>query len=349
MDTGELTRVFHAATEDIKPRPGFTAAVVRGGLRRRNRNRMLLAGGLTMASALFGAGVHALRPATQQEIQLADPRWSQPTLGDLSGDQAFLDSAIALWRAGSAFEDLRGQPHVYWAGNTPAGPVALLVQQAYLHLHDGVAPDDAGRFAPVLGLVGRDSGSLRLLATKYQSTSDDPRTFASFLLGSTIMIADPGTPLFVSAAPVDSLDGRLTRAWSQIPVVNGMAIAPVPAGVAPGQVKVLARPVRPTPHDKDATGLVSLVQAGDLPPHVPAEVLWHGPANPAGARPPAERPGLAGHQLRRHPEVPHRPIGGVATRRHRRRPPPPRQRDHRPGHQERHHLRSGASEVIRNP
>lgn len=52
------------------------------------------------------------------------------------------------------FDDLRGDPHVYWAGNTPAGQAAVVVQQAYLHPHEQLPPGAADTLRTLVGLVG---------------------------------------------------------------------------------------------------------------------------------------------------------------------------------------------------
>src|SRR6266498_2991349 len=204
MDTAELTRALHEATVDLAVRPGFTGAVVRGGRRQQTRRRLTIATGITAVTALAGASTYASwpNPSPSNEIQTGDPRLAQPTHGDLAADHDFVHSAARLWRDGLAsswdasrgiFDDLRGAPHVYWAGNTPAGPAAIVLQQAYFHPHGDLSPSDFNRLATVSGLIAKrpDDGPLRLVATHYDSVKD--HSAGAYLFGPgdrTLLVVD---------------------------------------------------------------------------------------------------------------------------------------------------------------
>ena len=278
MDTADLTRALHDATAELTPRPGFTGAVVRGGRRRQTRRRLTIATGLTAVTALAGASTYAiwLNPNPGNEIQAGDPRLSQPTRGDLAADHDFVNSAARTWRDGLAgswdasrgvFDDLRGAPHVFWAGNTPAGPAAIVMQRAYFHPHADLSPSDGNRLATVSGLVAKDpaDGKLKLVATNYNSVKD--RDSGVYLFGPgdrTLLIVDFGTPLYLSAAAEEASDGRITRTWQQMPITDGVAIKQLPEGVDPSAARIAAQDNPPAPTDKDLPTLLSPAKASDF-------------------------------------------------------------------------------------
>lgn len=274
MDTTELSRVLVAATEHLEPRPGFTAAVVRAGKRRRARTRIVITTGAAVVTTLAATSAYVLWPETNpSEVQMADPRLAQPTKGDLAGDRAFRTEAVRAWRDGlprswdadrGIFDDLRGQPHVYWAGTTPAGPAAVIMQQAYFHPHSNLSPSDFDRLSMVYGLVATDpaDGKRKLVATQYDSVKDP--SSGSYLFGPgdrTLLVVDFGTPLYLAVAPRQAADGRIVRDWQQIPVSDGVAIAQLPNGAPVTVAKVLPRDSVPAPDERDFSRLLHPVVA----------------------------------------------------------------------------------------
>lgn len=274
MDTTELTRVLRDATAGVEPRPGFTAAVVRGGKRRKARNRIVLATGATAVTALVGTGTYVLWPDPSPGIdQAADGRLSQPTAGDLAGNTALVNNAARAWRDGVSrswnadrgiFDDLRGTPHVYWAGTTPGGPAAVVMQRAYLHPHGNLSPSEFNTFQTLVGLVTIDpaDGVLKLVYDQYQPGGFAPGGYFQFGVGDrTVLVVDQGTPLFFSPAPIIGTDGRITRDWQPMPVSGGVAMAQAPGGTDPKDLRVLARATRPAPDDKNVEGILHIEPA----------------------------------------------------------------------------------------
>jgi hypothetical protein len=271
MDTTELTRALRDATADVAPRHGFTAAVVRGGRRRRTRTRIVIATGATAVTALAVTSTYVLWPdPTPGATQSADPRLKAPTQGDLAGDTQFLNAAAHAWRDGlphswnasrGIFDDLRGTPHVYWAGNTPAGPAAVVMQQAYFHPHGDLSPDQFNQFQTLIGLVAKDpaDGVLKLVYDQYQPKGFGPSGYFQFGPGDrTLLIVDNGTPLYWSATPITTQDGRVTRSWERMTIVGGVTMADVPENIEAGDIRVVARATPPAPDDKNFDGLVLL-------------------------------------------------------------------------------------------
>jgi hypothetical protein len=264
MDTDELTQALRAATADLEPRHGFTAAVLRGGRRRRIRTRAMIITGTAALIAIVGTGLYLIWHDPPPHVELAnDPRLTQPTKGDLAGDQAFVNSAARAWRAGlphswnasrGIFDDLRGQPHVYWAGTTPAGPAAVVLQRAYLHPHGDLSPDQFNTSQTLVGLVATDpaDGVLKLVYDQYQPSGMGPQGYFQFGPGDrTLLVVDHGTPLFFSPTPLRAEDGRVSRSWQRMTITDGVAIAQLPADGRAVDARVVARATPPGLDERD--------------------------------------------------------------------------------------------------
>ncbi|QFU91392.1 hypothetical protein YIM_31130 [Amycolatopsis sp. YIM 10] len=243
METGELGRALRAATGELQPRPGFTAGVLRGGRRRLVRRRAAVAGGVLVAGALAGGvafGSWQPAPTQVSAASLLD----QPTRGDLAGDGVFLTSATGAWKSGldtspynvdGMLNERTGEPHVYWAGNTPDGPAAVLAQPVRL-------PEGSAR--TLYGVVGRDpgDGTTKLLDMAHPEMT--PAETGAFRFGRddrTVLAIDQGTPLYVSAKTTFGPDGKAGREWQQLKVVDGVAIATLPEGTGPFDPRLLTR------------------------------------------------------------------------------------------------------------
>lgn len=245
MDTGELTRALHDATENLEPRVEFTEAVLRGGRRRRTRRRLGVVTGAVVAAAL--ATVSGLALASAPPVQTGNPLLDAPTSGNLAGDTQFLNDAVAAWEAGKEispnadrgiFDDLRGDPHVYWAGNTPAGRAAVVAQSAYLHPHDGLGSEDTNQSRTLVGLLATDpaDGTFKLVNDQYDATA------GRFMFGDgdrTVLIIDRGAPLFVAYSTTFE-QGKINTEWQRPSRADGVAVMELPEGTTPTQVAAFA-------------------------------------------------------------------------------------------------------------
>jgi hypothetical protein len=265
MKTTELSDALRAATTGLELPPDFTTAVVRGGRRRRTRGHVVIAALGAVVAVAAAAVIVVLSRASGPQV--ADPRLTQPTRGDLADDRDFVQAAAAAWRNGQAPEMiayLRGQPHVYWAGNTPAGPAAVVLQQVEQPT-PSLAPGDSDPMALLIGLVATDpaDGARRVVfQTGEPYPHPDPPWGVVFGPGDrTVLVPDPGRPLWFSAAPVIGPDGRLTRDWQPLPVTDGVAITRIPADVSAGDARVVAGQTRPASDDRNPSGLVYLEAA----------------------------------------------------------------------------------------
>ncbi|WP_156758742.1 hypothetical protein [Actinokineospora pegani] len=241
-ETERLSHALRAAVADIRPDPGLAGAVVRGAKRRR-RTRWTAATAGTVLVAVFAIGAAtslAGKPVGEVANTVPAEVWMQgPTRGSLGGDRAFLDRALAAWATGiqvSPNKDhligLTGQAHVYWAGTTPAGPTAIVAE-------DAVA---GGERWPVLGLlVGETPRLVTDLPTVSLERRDAPVAF-QFGDGDLVtLVPNPlDEPRYLSPAFDRAEPGG--RAWLPMAGLDGVALTTLPAGSDPADVRVAATP-----------------------------------------------------------------------------------------------------------
>ena len=275
MDADVLGRAMRAATDELDLQPDFTGRVVRGGQRRAGHRRIRIVAAAAAMLVLVGVGVVAASPGrdAEQPVLPVDRRLEQPTGGDLAGDRQFLVDAAQAWEEGVAhsfnaergiFQDLRGEPHVYWAGSTPAGRAAVVLQQAFLHPSDGLSEADANKWQTLVGLVALDpgDGKLKLVGDQYRSDGNPAPGHFQFGPGDrTVLVVDRGLPLYFSAAAQTQPDGTITRDWQQLTVTDGVAVTQVPEGAQAADARVLVRAARPAPNDRNYNGFLPLEPA----------------------------------------------------------------------------------------
>ena len=250
MNTTELTERLRAATDGLDVPPNFADAVLRGGHRRVARRRLAVAASVVVVAAVAAsATVVALRDDAPAPV--ADARLTMPTKGDLADDQSFLDWARDAWQDGlpyapeardGYYDDRRGGPHVYWAGTTPAGPAAVVLQQVYVH-RNGQVDVDGPRTAE--GLVARDPGDgrLKLVGTRLIG-SDVPGRANFYRFGEesrTLLLVDEGEPLHWGVDPevVEAGTGaELRYDWRRAEPRDGVALVTVPTAANPHSVAV---------------------------------------------------------------------------------------------------------------
>lgn len=210
MNTTELTELMRGATDGLEPPPDFVSQVLQGGRRRRLRRRVA-----TMASAVVVvvtavvAGLVVALPGAQP-VPIVDERLTAPTKGDLATDQAFLDEVATVWRndlsiaheaATGVYDHRLGDPHVYWAGNTPAGRAAIVLQQVEVQDNGQVPTSETGtRTAEGLVAIDPVDGVLKLVSTRVPGEPElGMAVFYNFGPGNqTMLIVDEGKPLYYS-------------------------------------------------------------------------------------------------------------------------------------------------------
>jgi hypothetical protein len=277
MNTENLKALFHDAADDVELRPDFAGTVLRGGRRRQFRRRVAVATSAATAVALLGGGAYVVvhQNGTEQVTVADDALLTQPTKGDLAGDQAFLDEAIAQWRTGlthspfadqNIYDDMRGEPHVYWAGNTPAGKAAVVAQQVNIHLTNPARQNENGlRTATGLVAIDQKDGKLKLVTDQWEDGDASPQTnrLGYFRFGPddrTVLITTNGRPIYYSTEPL-LRDNKPVRNWHRMPEKDGVAVVELPENIDPTAALVVERDSEPGPDYMEHVGSFSLGSA----------------------------------------------------------------------------------------
>ncbi|MEV5960373.1 hypothetical protein AB0L70_01340 [Kribbella sp. NPDC051952] len=233
MTDTELKHRLTADVEDIEAPSDLLDRVRLGGARRVRRRGLTAVGAGALAVAAVAAGVvavptlrdRAVQPPAATSTPWVDPIKAAPddhyailmkhdTGGDLAGDRAFLDQVLATWRAkqraehgkpgnplsGNAWDAMIGEPRIYWAGTTPVGRMAIVVQHYKVPHPDPKVKYGLSGIHTLAGLV-RDDGHGRLMDGGMVFPYD-PSSYPVF------SVRDPGKP---SLAIVLGMGKRL--AW----------------------------------------------------------------------------------------------------------------------------------------
>lgn len=234
-----------------------------GGRRRLARRRTVqaaasvvllavLVGGTVPAAAwLTGVRGHGHGQVTAS-AEVYDGLRRSPVRGNRAADVAYIAEVVAAWEAShrtspnadrGIFDDLRGPARVVWAGDTPAGPAAVLAQQAYLHRHGNIQLANEGMYT-LLGFVGVDAaGRPRVVGDDYPAPSAPP-ALAWWVdpKRSVLAVLDDSEPVGVAAGWRYRQDGVRSLAFTRLIFRDGAAVRRFPAGSDPSAVRVAAVP-----------------------------------------------------------------------------------------------------------
>lgn len=243
------------------PPPTLVPAARRGGRRRLVRRRRAVVG-TGLLAALAGATAPQTLGALQRLPQLVGDAWPSPdtrTLGsgglyadlydgpargDRVGDRQYVAAVLAAWNASHAtsmnadrgiFTDLRGEPKVVWAADTPAGPAAAVVQKVVLHPGSNLNEPEGP--SALIGLVGVDAmGRPRVVADDYWKSDnvagDAPMTVWAVDPGATVVAAlDLGRPVGWTDRWAYGEDGSRRMTFTPIPLTDGGGSVRLPASV----------------------------------------------------------------------------------------------------------------------
>ena len=254
-DAADVRAVLRAATGQLAPPPGLLAGVRRGGQRRRRRRRIAAVSGLAAALAV---------------VLVAPFLWNRPSgpprpaATRPASDALYAQSVIQAWNASHAasanatrgiFDDLRGEPKVVWAGDTPAGRAAIVTQQAFLHPHSDLSSDDANQIRDLIGFVADVDGHPTVVDDDYAARGVPPmRGFFAGADRSVLIVLGSGTPMAWSVRTYQP-DGRITREWHPLTFTAGAAVAQVPADADQRSLVVTREP------DHAVNGMVLLGNA----------------------------------------------------------------------------------------
>ncbi|MCP3798257.1 hypothetical protein NLX83_03200 [Allokutzneria sp. A3M-2-11 16] len=239
-DNDLLERSLRHAVSDVDTSPEFTDRVLLGSRRRRFRRRAGMATTAAVVTVLVG-GLAASTPAWlagPDSTVPADPRMGEPTRGDLAKDTAFLDKVLSTWRAeGMASNNLAAYDakdcweftkpaHVHWAGNTPAGPAALVLQPT--RATSGNCRIEPGT-STWLALVGTrpDDGAVHVL---YTAGDRGQEVFAFGPKSGTLLATEASGARGVSEKIDVGRDGTMTRRVQALSFRDGVALHRMEAG-----------------------------------------------------------------------------------------------------------------------
>ncbi|WP_328524577.1 hypothetical protein [Kribbella sp. NBC_00359] len=260
MTETELKRRLSAGVDDIEAPPDLLDRARVGGDRRLRRRRLTaLAAGVLAVTALAGAaiGVPAFRDRADQAPVATSTPWMDPvtpapddpyaflmkdeTRGDLAGTH-FIDEVQAAWRRakveqhgkfggirGNFWDSLRGSARIYWAGNTPAGRVAIVLQH-----YQAPTPDPKVKYAlhgiyTAISLVSERGESRPEVGTTLFPNPDRYPVFVVTKGTTSVLVAlDMGKP-----AGWSTIGGRPT---TPLHYKDGVAVVALPLNVTPEEV-----------------------------------------------------------------------------------------------------------------
>ncbi|MGW6446517.1 hypothetical protein [Lentzea sp. NPDC055074] len=256
----ELKQAMEAATAELDVRPGFVGDVMAGG--RRMHTRRLVA--VTAAVALL-AGVTTGVVLTRTPDEPPDPRLTAATAGPLAGDAEFLATALHLWteaqedqpwKRDEPVTEVSSKPNVFWTGQTPTGPAALVAQQVRVRTSEHPAT--------LVGLVA-DGKVVDREVVLAEARDREAGLYRFGPLGDQYVVLTLGKTVSWSQSPQRGPNNRLTRTWAAAPQDgDGVVFTVAPAENRP--VFVRGDSV-PAPDDFTQPAIIS----GDLEPDRPFE------------------------------------------------------------------------------
>ncbi|MCX4386456.1 hypothetical protein OG777_05875 [Micromonospora peucetia] len=260
IDENDVRTVLRRVTDDLTGPPTLLDDVRRGGRRRLWRRRAVLAAVCAVVVVVpVGGALHLSSDGAAVEV--ASPLFDEPTRGDLAGDEAYLRQVREAWRqrAGQLEVDLRGDPHVVWAGDTPAGPAAYVAARTTTNRVVSV-PDGAREIGVVAFVEPTAAGPQVMTVERVSDASTDGNSQAA-LLGpkrDVLVVLDAEQPVEFSPTLRYAADGRIERTFQQVTFRDGAAVLSVPPQRAKLTVALVRRPSskESTVHISNATDVL---------------------------------------------------------------------------------------------
>jgi hypothetical protein len=250
MSDIDLQHRMTTSVETVDAPSDLVDRVRQGGARRLRRRRFIAAAAVAL-SAVVVADVATAGPSvmggrddtTAAAVPATDDPYrfllNQPTRGDLANDQIYLDQVVSTWDEShekslnqdrGIFDNLRGNPHVAWAGRTPGGRAAIVVQQSYLRKHDNL--QIAKGLYTLIGFIGEDAdGHSTLIADSYPAPGAGLIT--GFVTGSrqrALVMLDTGQKVGWSSKRIYADDGSSHLDYAPLKFTDGISVVPLRAG-----------------------------------------------------------------------------------------------------------------------
>jgi hypothetical protein len=232
------------------------------------RRRTLLGAGLATLAAGSTAGV-LLSGRGAAETPVASPLLDRATRGALRGDRKFLERVRAVWRDKIDGAEVRGTPHIVWAGPVPGGGrVAAVAQRVPERVASPIGQISYGLF----GFVEESADGLQAISLEEMLTQ--AVNGMAVLLGrkhSTLMVLDDGRGMRFSPEPGYEPDGTVRRAFRPLDFRTHDGVAFEAIAAPPGLIRVALRADVPDSRDDRSVGLANysrlIEQVGRGAPH----------------------------------------------------------------------------------
>ncbi|KAB1156472.1 hypothetical protein F6X68_11355 [Micromonospora sp. AMSO12t] len=248
IEESEVRGVLRRVTDDLVGPPTLLDDVRRGGRRRLRRRRAVLAAVCAVVVAVpVGGALHLADGGAAAEV--ASPLFDKPTRGDLAGDGAYLRQVREAWRqqARQLGGDFRGDPHVVWAGDTPAGPAAYVAQRTVDN--PVVSWPDSAREIGLAAFVEPTAAGPRVMTPENLVDASTHGSWQAALLGSrrdVLVVLDTGHAVEFSPTFRYAADGRIERTFQRVAFRDGAAVLLVPPQRDRVTVALARKPVSAT-------------------------------------------------------------------------------------------------------
>nr|WP_042195098.1 hypothetical protein [Kibdelosporangium sp. MJ126-NF4]CEL21658.1 hypothetical protein [Kibdelosporangium sp. MJ126-NF4]CTQ92439.1 hypothetical protein [Kibdelosporangium sp. MJ126-NF4] len=232
MNTDELRTALRDATPEMQPRPSLTADVLRGGVRRLRVRRITIAAtAMAVVAAVSVTATAGWQALSEPNEPATNPLMLEPTHGDLAKDSAFIDDVLDAWddKPTEPSVKVTSKPHVYWAGNTPAGRAAVVMQET--------DTKDTLR-----GLVGVDVKTKKLALLILDEPAPRQGQDMGYRFGQedrVVLVLKQDQPVHVSAKVIYDQNGKATRSWQPMRDVDAMELAELPPGTGPVEARAI--------------------------------------------------------------------------------------------------------------
>jgi hypothetical protein len=265
MTDTELKHRLSAEVDGIEA-PSDLLDRARSGGARRLRRRRFIAITATAATVVVAGGVAVSSQTILDHLGdspvAGTPAANDPyaylmngkTSGDLAGDQAYLTEVLRTWRTShrksvnfsrGIFDHMQGNAKVAWAGNTPGGRAAIVVEWSDLRKHKDVQLDHVG-VATLIGFIGEDkNGKPTVIGDGYPVPGASlPAGFVVEKAGVKALVAIDMRARKVgwSAGHTYEADGTVHRKYTALTFKDHVSVVKLPADQRPSALRLSKLP-----------------------------------------------------------------------------------------------------------
>jgi hypothetical protein len=265
MTETELKQRLSADVDGLQAPPDLLDRARAGGARRLRRRQFIAAGAIALTTIVVGGAAitaptilnHLSDPPVASIPGQGDPYaflMNGPTRGDLAGDKAYIAQVLAAWRSSHGksvnhsrgiFDHLQGDAMVAWAGNTPGGRAAIVLENSDLRHHDDIQLDHEG-VAALVGYVGDGKDGKPVVIG-----DDYPVPGASQQVGfvvekngtkALVVVQLPGKPIGWSKGRTYADDGSVKRTFTPLTFRDRVSVVQLPSGQKLGDLRLNRMP-----------------------------------------------------------------------------------------------------------